>query len=363
MTARRTRRRMPWTFAILTIPARAAYLERLLASLAESVEPSAASVQVLYNARGPLPPDTVLDQLREAAGSLALDFAGNERDPTIPGGRNALLERCRSPLVAFLDDDITVHGDVLGTLESALAAHPLALVGLRSYENDGDRLHKPRESTPGHQEGAIRFMPVHGLLCAGYADVLHDLGGFNPRRRFWGEWTELNLRLWRHGLPTGYAMEGAYLRHWMSAPESPTRNRPGRDRDVLWGLICTALEYDAGVDTPGSDAFWELISTRYLPYAFGPDLAPAAVLAKAVELMPALAVEWRAIRRERSRASRHPFQFRPFHRIEPMDVALVRAWAEGELRGPRRRWSALPHRPNALQGSSRSARGVSHTTS
>jgi hypothetical protein len=138
-------------------------------------------------------------------------------------------------------------------------------VGLPSFENASDKLHKPRPDTPAVAQASVRWMPVHGLLCAGYTEVLQQAGGFRERRRFWGEWTELNLRLWRMGLPTGYWMKGAHLRHWTAAPDSPTRNRAHKEREIVWGLLCTALEYDAGVDTPGSEAFWRLIASRYLP--------------------------------------------------------------------------------------------------
>ncbi|HEX5632299.1 MAG TPA: glycosyltransferase, partial [Gemmatimonadales bacterium] len=275
MTAPRLARpheRPRWTFAVLTLPSRTEYLRRLLASLDASVGTRPAEVSVLCNTTDGLPPAEIQARLRREAGGLPVTFAATPGKPSIADGRNRLLAQCRTPLVCYLDDDVTVHGDLLDTLEAALAAQPLALVGLRSYDNDTDVQHKPRESTPYHEDGALRYMPVHGLLCAGYTDTLRRAGGFNERRRFWGEWTELNLRLWRLGLPTGYAMEGAHLRHWTSAPDSPTRNRPGRERDVVWGLLCTALEYDAAAGAPGSDAFWHLIETRYLPYAFGADL-------------------------------------------------------------------------------------------
>jgi hypothetical protein len=329
---------------VLTLPSRVEYLGRLLASLEEVVGTVPAEVHVLYNHADGTPSASVQAELRRLAGGLPLRVEGARGSPTIAAGRNHLLAACRTPLICFLDDDVTLHGDVLPTLERALGAHPLALVGLRSLENDTDRAHKPRESTPYHEDGALRFMPVHGLLCAGYAATLRAVGGFNVRRRFWGEWTELNLRLWRLGLPTGYAMAGAHLRHWTSAPDSPTRNRPGRERDVLWGLICTALEYDAGAGTPGSDAFWDLVASRYLPYAFGADLAPARVLASVVELLPALATEWEDIARDRVAAARHPFHFHPFHRLDADDVRRVLRHAHRLLRRERARWRPPRHR-------------------
>jgi hypothetical protein len=329
---------------VLTLPSRTEYLRRLLASLDASVGTRPAEVSVLCNTTDGLPSAAIQAELRREAGGLPVTFSATPVTPSIADGRNRLLAQCRTPLICFLDDDVTVHGDVLDTLEATLAAQPLALVGLRSYDDDTDVQHKPRESTPYHEDGALRYMPVHGLLCAGYTDTLRRAGGFNERRRFWGEWTELNLRLWRLGLPTGYAMDGAFLRHWTSAPDSPTRNRPGRERDVVWGLLCTALEYDASAGAPGSDAFWHLIETRYLPYAFGADLAPARVLASALELLPALVEAWPGISRDRALAMRHPFQFRPFHRLDAHDVSRVLVRARRLLFEERERWRSAPRR-------------------
>jgi hypothetical protein len=324
--------RPDWTLAILTLPSREEYLGRLVQSLAATVDPARAEVLILRNdGLEPLAADARA-RLEALAGALPLRFLAGHADPTITRGRNALLAACRTARICYLDDDVTVHGDLLRSLDDALAAEPLALVGLPSFENDSDRLHKPRPDTPAVAQASVRWMPVHGLLCAGYTEVFRDAGGFRERRRFWGEWTELNIRLWRMGLPTGYWMGGAHLRHWTAAPDSPTRNRARKEHDIVWGLLCTALEYDAGVGTPGSEAFWQLIATRYLPYAFGRGLSAERVFAVTVELLPKLGAEWRSIEADRKRAQRHPFDFRPFQPLTMRQVASVRRYARRALR-------------------------------
>jgi len=179
-------------------------------------------------------------------------------------------------------------------------------------------------------------MSVQGMLVAGYRRLIQDIGGFNPRRTFWGEWTELNLRMLRNGFPTAYAMDAGYLRHWHGAPESPTRNKVGRQDHVLWGLLCTALEYDAIGIRPDTEKFWNLVERRYLAYSFGEAASPSDLLGSVLRLVPRLAVEWPHIADFREIARKHPFQFAPFHEITPADVARVITYAEEHIAGYRR---------------------------
>lgn len=116
-------------------------------------------------------------------------------------------------------------------------------------------------------------MPIQGMMVATYRKLLVDTGGFNIRRRYWGEWTELSLRLWRLGFPTGYVTQHGFLRHWEDAPDSPTRSLAGRELHVLWGLICTALEYNAVDSNEATEVFWQLVEKRYLTYSFGSNLS------------------------------------------------------------------------------------------
>lgn len=311
-----------WTITALTIPSRAEFLTRLLQSLATLEGRSRFEVVVIYNAATPEEPSEVEARIQQIAPSLRVRVYLNTAEPTIGGGRRVQLAVCRTPLIAFVDDDLTLHGDVLSALEEVLYSKPMGIVGLPSYEEDSDRRFKPREATPYVDLDGIRYMPVQGMLVAGYRRLFGDIGGFNPRRQFWGEWTEFNLRMWRHGFPTGYIMDRGFLRHWHKAPESPTRNMGGRERHVLWGLMCTAIEYDAVSINEATEAFWRLAQDRYLTYSFGEQPSPKKLLATVLELMPRLSQEFGAMRSFAEEARRHPFQFMPF---EPLTTEQVRA--------------------------------------
>jgi hypothetical protein len=155
----------------------------------------------------------------------------------------------------------------------------------------------------------------------------------------------MNLRMWRHGFPTGYTMDGSYLRHWHAAPESPTRNMAGRQDHVLWGLLCTALEYDAIAMRPDTERFWELVEQRYLAYSFGDGVGPKELLHSVLRLVPRLAVEWPHIAEFRESARRHPFQFAPFHDLTMDDVSEVMDYAEDHITKYRRAvWARTPRR-------------------
>lgn len=333
-----------WTLSMLTIPSRDAYLSRLLESIAALRGHERCEVSVIYNAVTPEEPLAVERRIQRLAPTLRVRVYVNTNDTSIGGGRRMQLAVCRTPLLAFLDDDLTVHGDVIGALEEALRTRPLGIVGLPSYEGDTDKRFKPRESTPYTIIDGVRFMPVQGMLVAGYRRLFADIGGFNPRRQFWGEWTELNLRLWRLGFPTGYVMDRGYLRHWHDAPESPTRNMNGRERHVLWGLMCTALEYDAVSINEASETFWRLAQDRYLAYSFGEQPSPKLLLATVLELMPRLAAEWTAMRTFADEARRHPFQFMPFEPLSEQQVRHVMAQANDAI---------APYRPDALGNAER----------
>ena len=84
---------------------------------------------------------------------------------TLPGAaRNLLVERSRSPLLLFLDDDVTVEPDLLARLHDLAARHPEA--GVFGGPND----------TPA---GSSRFQAVQGA-------VLASIVGSGPVRRRYG---------------------------------------------------------------------------------------------------------------------------------------------------------------------------------
>ncbi len=324
---------------MLTIPRREQYLRELLDSIARLPGADRIEIVVIYNAVTDEEPQSIEHRIRELSPALPVRVYVNTTDATIGGGRRLQLGVCRTPLVAFVDDDLTLHGDVLGTLEEALRMRPLGIVGLPSLQEDTDERFKPRESTPYINLDGVRYMPVQGMLVAGYRRLFSDIGGFNPRREYWGEWTELNLRMWRHGFPTGYVLDRAFLRHWHRAPHSPTRSMPGRERHVLWGLMCTALEYDAVSITEATDTFWRLAQDRYLAYSFGEQPSPKLLLASVLELMPRLSAEWSSMRAFSEGTRRHPFQFMPFEPLTEAQVRNVTEYASHAL---------ATYRPDAL---------------
>lgn len=335
------RSRPRWTLSVLTIPRREPYLAQLLQSLGDAGLPRGTVIDVVYNWDTRERPYDVEQRLRKASRGLNVNVHFNTQSPTIGAGRRQQLNHCKTPLLAFVDDDLTVHGRLLDVLEEELQRVPVGVLGVQSLVEGSDKRFKPRRTTPSINVDGIRFMPVQGMLVAGYRRLFLDIGGFNPRREFWGEWTEFNLRMWRSGFPTGYVMNGAYLRHWEKAPESPTRNMRGREDHVLWGLLCTALEYEAVDEREDTQAFWDLVESRYIAYAFGAEAKVRDLLRSALRLTPRLAAEFPAIAQFRDLVRGHPFDFKPFHRFTEQDVRRVLAHAGtriGEYRA--RAWDA-----------------------
>jgi hypothetical protein len=345
-----------WTVTALTIPGREEYLRGLLQSVESAGVPARTKFQVIYNK--PIRDDlaAVERKFRSWAPRLDIDVYFNNGDPTISGGRNYQLNLVKSPLVCFVDDDVTLEGPVFSVLEDTLKSKPVGMVGLRSYRTDTDELFKPRDTTPHIPDGAFRWSVVQGMLAAGYTNLFRDVGGFNPRRRFWGEWTEFNLRMWRSGFPTGYQMEGPFLRHWENAPESPTRNMDGRTLHVLWGIICTALEYDAVDINEATATFWQLVEDRYLAYSFGEDLSPKAVLQSTLSLVPELSAALADITAFRVQTQQHPFPFKPFHAFSRDDLNKVLPFARRRL--PDYRRQIWPERDSMVGQLNRLARGM-----
>ena len=140
-------------------------------------------------------------------------------------------------------------------------------------------------------------------------------------------------------------MTGGYLRHWEKAPDSPTRNMDGRAKHVLWGLICTALEYDAVDVSHATETFWRLVQERYLAYSFGEELSHQELLRATLELVPDLSAEWAAITAFRDLVAGHPFDFKPFQPLTEGDLQRVLPSARRKLR--RYRWLAWPERTAA----------------
>ena len=137
-----------WTVTALTIPGRENYLRQLIQSIEASVIPGGARLVIVYNRAIRDELADVERMIRSWVADLDIEVHFNNGDPTISGGRNYQLNLVKTPLVCFVDDDITVHGDAFHTVEEAMRKIPAGLVGLRSYREDTDELFKPRDSTP-----------------------------------------------------------------------------------------------------------------------------------------------------------------------------------------------------------------------
>ncbi|MCU0634628.1 MAG: glycosyltransferase family 2 protein [Gemmatimonadaceae bacterium] len=347
-----------WTLTVLTIPGRERYLDRLAESVRALRDRSAVELVVVHNSATPIDLRQLERRLRAKSG-LRCRAVANASEPTIAAGRRMQVAVSRTPLLCFVDDDCTLHGDVFGALERELQRVPVGALGLRSIDADSGEPFKPRSTTPSVEHDGLRFMPIQGMLVATYRQLLIDAGDFARHRRYWGEWTELNTRLWRLGFATAYTMEAGYIKHWTKASGSPTRDLRGRERNIVWGLLCTALEYDL-MQAGEEAAFWQLVGSRYLPYAYDRMPTGTDLMRTITELAPQLAAEWAAIAAHAERARTHPFRFSPFHEWTADDVSLVLTEAperlapyRAEAFPPRelsRRWRFWRGEPSAMMG-------------
>jgi glycosyltransferase involved in cell wall biosynthesis len=320
-----------WTITILTIPGRERYCKQLIESINNTPLHASVQIAVIYNFKTAEDIFAIERQIKDYSANIPLSVYFNSQDTSIVSGRNFQLNVCKSPLICFIDDDVTLHGEVFPELENVLRDKAMGVLGIRSYKEDTDELFKPHPNTPQVEYGGIRYATVQGMLAAGYRKLFLDIGGFNPRRGYWGEWTELNLRMWRSGFPTGYCMDCGHLRHWHDAPQSPTRNMDGKEIHVLWGLLCTALEYDAVEINEATETFWRLIEERYLVYSFGEQLSAKRLLKTTLELMPRISSEWGQINAFKAQVAQHPFQFKPFHRFTVDDIKKVLKYCQKHI--------------------------------
>lgn len=341
-----------WTITALTLPSREEYLKRTIESINAAPPPGGAEILVVYNTRSSESSFDVEARISSFSERIPVSVHVNGREPTIAAGRNLQLTLSKSPLICFIDDDVTIHGNVFSAIEHTLLTSPIGLVGIPSVNSDNGEPFKPRPNSPHVDHEGLRYMQVQGMLAAGYRELFLDIGGFNPRRNFWGEWTELNLRLWRSGFPAAYKMDAGYLKHWEDAPESPTRSLDGREAHVLWGLICTALEYNAVDANEATSTFWQLIEERYLAYSFGENLGLQELLRTTLELMPKIAAEWSQISAFKALVADHPFQFMPFHPLEKQDVLNVLDYAATAIKPYRAAVWDIPDRrqPSTVRG-------------
>ena len=116
-----------WTLSALTIPEREEFLARLLASLDATVMPANTQVDIVYNSDVREGRFEIEKRIQAMAKKLpvTVHFTGGE--VSIASGRALQLNSCKTPLVAFVDDDVTLHDDVLSAIERTMRDVPLGL--------------------------------------------------------------------------------------------------------------------------------------------------------------------------------------------------------------------------------------------
>jgi len=187
---------------------------------------------------------------------------------SIANGWNILLKNTKSKYVAFVADDVTISSDLLQIGSDYMKRYPLALLGIKSYVNDSNRVDKPKLSQASYfKYKDLLLGPVLAVFVICDAHLIRKAGGFGHCRRNWGEWIDLNCRLLNNGFPTAYLLsKKIYVNHWIKAVNSPTRNMGGRHEDIIRGIILTAFEYNL-LKYP-QNKFWNVVKNRYLNYAY-----------------------------------------------------------------------------------------------
>ena len=185
----------------------------------------------------------------------------------ISEGRNFLLNLTKTKFVLFIDDDVSFNCDVVKILENSLSKYPFALTGMKSYISSTNKVDKPKKNQYPYFEfnKDVVFGPVFGIIVGGYTKLIKKVGGFDKRRRNWGEWVDLNLRLLNKGFLVGHNINKGYVRHWL-APGSPTRDKEDRQYDIIKGIILTSFQYNL-LSKPNTP-FWKIVFNRYLNYAY-----------------------------------------------------------------------------------------------
>lgn len=145
-----------WTITVLTIPGREKYCKQLIESLNETPLTSPAQIAVIYNRRSSGDIYAIEKQIKSYSEKLPLSVYFNSHDTSIVGGRNFQLNVCKSPLVCFIDDDVTLHGEIFPVLEHKLKEKAIGILSVKSYREDSEELFKPNENTPQIDYNGIR---------------------------------------------------------------------------------------------------------------------------------------------------------------------------------------------------------------
>lgn len=261
---RSNKTKVNWTLCILTLPSRINSMLNLLMSL-KKIE-QGFNLNILYvGGREDKIHKLIYNTCKGIKNIHNLKIKW--KIVTITEGRNVLLKETHTDLIAFIDDDISFSRDILKIVDKNLKKYPLVLLGIKSYINNTNRIDKPRRT----QYPYIRFKnfllgPVFGIFVGGYTKVIKKIGGFDSRRKDWGEWVDLNFRLLNKGFAMGYLLRDVSVRHWTHNLDSPTRNKKDRHYDIIRGISLTAIDYNLTISF--NNNFWKVVFSRYLNYAY-----------------------------------------------------------------------------------------------
>jgi glucosyl-dolichyl phosphate glucuronosyltransferase len=233
--------RIPRITAVICTHNRADYLEKALASLRDqSLAAEEFEVLVVDNSSNDRTAEVTHDMLRVTPN---LRYLKEER-LGLSWARNAGLEACRSPYLAYLDDDARADRDWLKNLLRVFETAAPACVGGRVWLDWGTA---PPGWLPPRYFSLYTFVDygsedrplgereyVVGANIAFRCDALRALGGFDPNlgrkggQLLSGEESAIVNKLREQGLPVHYAGSAAV---WHAVP--PDR----RKRRWLWSRM------------------------------------------------------------------------------------------------------------------------------
>lgn len=197
-----------------------------------------------------------LDRLRHMSLPSAVKLVPFD-EANISRARNAGIAAAAGEVIAFLDDDAVPEPSWLNHLAAPFADPDIAIVGgfvkgrngiswqwkgrtvdARGYEHDLDV--DPSAPTKVAQIPGLG-LKTEGTNMAVRADVLRDVGGFDPSFHYFLDETDLNLRLAAAGL-AGAVAPNAVVHHGFAGNETRRTDRAPRDLFQIgasWAVFLT----------------------------------------------------------------------------------------------------------------------------
>ncbi len=263
-----------WTLTILTIPSRERYLNNLIKSIINSVDSSEIKVDIIGNQKKTNRFHCMLKRAVKTLSNEGIEsriLFNNTGDFRYTVGRKFALEQITTPFTIFLDDDVTINGRLLEPLKETFQNSSAAMVGLRSFINNTNIPFKPYDEEPCYVHNDIVYMPLIGLLVAGYTALLKKFKLFEHGSWYGAEWAFVNTLAMRQGLaPAMNFHTHTYLSHWLDAPDSPTRNHKDMKVMQIRSMLQAVFELGLFPNRRESKVYWTIVEKYYLPRVFGP---------------------------------------------------------------------------------------------